>query len=147
MPFGVELAFEFVGDAWCSVRTPRGTFEIVRKTSRENVGLNFDACHFLAGGGDLSEINLLDPAKICTFHIDDMEDIPKEDMTDSKRLLPGLGIVPFDEICSRLKAIGYNGLCAIELFRPEYWEWDPVELAVKAREMSIKVLEPYFDIE
>ncbi len=36
---------------------------------------------------------------------------------------------------------------SLELFRPQYWEWDPMQLAVKAREAAIKVLSPYFAIE
>ena len=145
-PYGVKLAFEFLGFAWCSVRTPRGAYEIIREVGRDNVGLNFDACHFYGGGGEMSEIDMLDPTRICTFHLNDMESIAKEAMQDSKRLIPGLGVIPLKTICAHLKGIGYDGLCAIELFRPEYWAWDPYELAVKARQAAIEILEPYFDI-
>jgi 2-keto-myo-inositol isomerase len=145
-PYGVKLAFEFLGFAWCSVRTPRGAYEIIQEVARDNVGLNFDACHFYGGGGEMSEIDLLDPTRICTFHINDMEPIAKEAIQDSKRLLPGLGAIPLKAICAHLKGIGYDGLCAVELFRPEYWEWDPYGLAVKARQAAIEVLDPYFDI-
>jgi 2-keto-myo-inositol isomerase len=58
--YGVRLAFEFLGFGWCSVRTPRGAWEIVAETDRDNVGLVLDAAHFYAGGGLLSEIELLD---------------------------------------------------------------------------------------
>jgi 2-keto-myo-inositol isomerase len=50
-------------------------------------------------------------------------------------------------VIARLKRIGYDGPCSIELFRPEYWEWAPKELAVKARTEALKVLSPYFKIE
>lgn len=143
---GVSLCFEFIGFAWCSVRTPKGAWEIVGKVDRPNVGINFDACHFFGGGGELSEISILDPAKIFTFHINDMEDVSKEAITDSRRLLPGEGIVPLPAICERLRAVGYDGLCAIELFRPEYWDMDPFDLAVRARAAAMKVLSPYFKI-
>lgn len=52
--YNVRSAFEFLGFGWCSVRTPRGAYEIVQKTARENVGINFDICHFYGGGGRLS---------------------------------------------------------------------------------------------
>ena len=143
----INLAFEFVGFAWCSVRTPRGAFEIIQKVNCNNVGMNFDCCHFYGGGGELTEIEMLDPSRILTFHLNDMEDIPKEAMTDSHRLLPGLGIIPLAEICERMSKIGYDGVCAIELFRPEYWQRDPYELAVRAREAAIKVLSSYFEIK
>ena len=146
-PYDIKLSFEFLGFGWCSVRTPRAAFEIIQKAGRENVGLTFDAAHFYGGGGSMSEIDHLDPKRIFAFHLDDLEDIPKEAITDGARLLPGLGVVPLDDICARLKRIGYVGPCSVELFRPEYWSWDPQELAIKAREAALKVLSPYFEIE
>jgi 2-keto-myo-inositol isomerase len=145
--YGVRLSFEFLGFGWCSVRTPRAAYEIIEKTARDNVGLTVDAAHFYGGGGLMSELDRLDPRRIFSFHLDDLEDTPKEAISDAQRLLPGLGVVPLDEICARLKGIGYNRSCAIELFRPEYWDWDPQELAIKARQTALKVLAPYFDIE
>jgi 2-keto-myo-inositol isomerase len=141
---GVRLAFEFLGFGWSTVRTPRGAWEIVRATDRPNVGLSFDAAHFYGGGGGLDEITLLDPAQIFTFHLDDLEDMPKEAITDANRLLPGRGSLPLDSICRCLSVIGYDGPCSVELFRPEYWQWQPLELAMAAREDAVRVLEPYF---
>ena len=145
--YGIKLALEFLGFGWCSVRTPRGAQEIIQKTGRDNVGMVVDAAHFYIGGGLLSEIERLDPHSIYTFHLDDIEDTSKEGYTDAARVLPGLGIVPLGEICASLKKIGYAGPCSIELFRPEYWDWNPMQLAVKARDAAIKVLSPYFEIE
>jgi 2-keto-myo-inositol isomerase len=145
-PHGVRLAFEFLGFSWCSVRTPRAAWEIVRAVDRPNVGINFDCCHFFGGGAELREIDGLDPAGIVTFHLNDMEDVCKEAITDDKRLLPGEGVIPLGAICHRMKAIGYDGVCAVELFRPEYWAWDPMELAKRAKESAIDVLAPYFNI-
>lgn len=144
--YSVRLAFEPLGFGWCSVRTPRGAWEIVRQTACENVGLVVDCAHFYGGGGLLAELDALDPARILAFHLDDLEDVPKEAITDAHRLLPGLGVVPLSEICSHLQAIGYDGPCSIELFRPEYWGWDPYELAVRARAAAQAVLGRYFDI-
>lgn len=146
-PYGVRLSFEFLGFGWCSVRTPRAAFEIVQKCDRDNVGMTVDAAHFFTGGGLLDELDQLDPERIFAFHLDDLEDMPKEAVTDATRLLPGLGVVPLDDICARLQRIGYDGSCAVELFRPEYWGWDPRELAIRAREAAVKVLSPYFEIE
>jgi 2-keto-myo-inositol isomerase len=145
--YGIKLSFEFLGFGWCSVRTPRAAFEIIQKVDRENIGLTLDAAHFYAGGGLLSELELLDPRRIFTFHLDDLEDTPKEAIRDGTRLLPGLGVVPLDDICERLKRIGYDGPCSIELFRPEYWNWDPKELAIRTRQAAIQMLSPYFQIE
>ncbi len=145
--YGVRLAFEFLGFGWCSVRTPRAAYEIVCKTGRDNVGMVIDAAHFYGGGGLLAEIGQLDPNRIYAFHLDDLEDGPKEAITDAARLMPGLGVVPLGDICAQLRHIGYDGPCSIELFRPEYWEWDPNQVALQAREAALRVLSPYFKIE
>jgi 2-keto-myo-inositol isomerase len=145
--YDVRLSFEFLGFGWCSVRTPRAAFEIIQECRRENLGLTIDAAHFYGGGASMSELAQLDPARIFSFHLDDLEDVPREAIRDDKRLLPGLGILPLDAICAQLKRIGYNGSCAVELFRPEYWQWDPRELARKARRAALAVLSPHFDVE
>jgi 2-keto-myo-inositol isomerase len=145
--YSLNLSFEFLGFGWCSVRTPRAAFEIIQKAGRDNLGLTVDAAHFYGGGGLMSELDHLDPKRIFAFHLDDLEDTAKEAISDGTRLLPGLGVVPLNEICARLKRIGYNGPCSIELFRPAYWKWDPQELAIKARAAAIQVLSPHFQIE
>jgi 2-keto-myo-inositol isomerase len=145
--YRIKLSFEFLGFGWCSVRTPRAAFEIIQKVDRDNIGLTIDAAHFYGGGGQMSELDQLDPGRIFAFHLDDLEDTPKEAIRDSTRLLPGLGVVPLNDICASLKRIGYDGPCAIELFRPEYWDWDPLVLAIKAREAALKVLAPHFQIK
>lgn len=145
--YGIRLSFEFLGFGWCSVRTPRAAWEIIQTAKCANVGLTIDAAHFYGGGGLLREFDQLDAGRIFAFHLDDLEDSPKEAISDDRRLLPGLGVLPLGDICSRLKRIGYAGSCAIELFRPEYWSWEPLRLAVEAREAAVRVLSPYFEIE
>jgi 2-keto-myo-inositol isomerase len=145
--YNVRLAFEFLGFGWCSVRTPRGAYEIVQKTARENVGMNFDTCHFYAGGGLLSEMDGVDASRIFTFHLNDLENVPKEAITDAVRVMPGWGVIPLGDVCNKLKQIGYDGSCTVELFRPEYWDWDPLETAKKSYETAVMALSPYFTLE
>jgi 2-keto-myo-inositol isomerase len=144
--YQIRLSFESLGFGWSSVRTPRGAFEIIQKADCDNVGLTVDAAHFFNGGGLMNEIDRLDPARIFAFHLNDLEDAPKEAIRDSTRLLPGLGMIPLGELCARLKNIGYDGSCSIELFRPEYWDWDPLELAHKAYQAALTTLSPYFRV-
>ncbi len=145
-PHGVGLSLEFLGFGWCTVRTPRAAWEIVRHTGRANVGITVDCAHFYGGGGLMAELDDLDPEHIFAFHLDDLEDTVKEAITDGTRVLPGLGVIPLDEICRRLSAIGYDGACSVELFRPEYWAWDAGDLAKRARAAALGVLSPHFDV-
>jgi 2-keto-myo-inositol isomerase len=146
-PFNVRLAFEFLGFAWCSVRTLGQCWDIVRETDRPNVGLVIDTCHFYAGGSSLRSIEEVPAEKVLIFHINDVEERPKQTIEDAHRLLPGEGVIPLHDILVRLQGIEFDGLCSIELFRPAYWQRDPVELAAAARAATLQVLEPYFTVE
>jgi 2-keto-myo-inositol isomerase len=137
---GVALAFEFLGQPLCSVQTLGQAAEIVGRTERESVGLVIDSFHFYAGGSKIEEIDALDAQKLFIFHINDAEDLPREQLEDRHRLLPGLGILPLKEIVGALQRIGYDKVTSVEIFRPEYWERDPQELAREARETVKRVL-------
>ena len=56
-PYGIRLSFEFLGFGWCTVRTARGAWEIVKQVDRANVGMTVDCAHVYAGGGSISEID------------------------------------------------------------------------------------------
>jgi 2-keto-myo-inositol isomerase len=146
-PYGVALAFEFLGFSWCSVRTLGQCWEIVREADYTNVGLVIDTCHFYAGGSLLDSIGEVDPNKILIFHINDVEERPLDTIEDAHRLLPGEGVIPLDDILIRLRGIDFDGLCSIELFRPEYWDRDPVELTTVARAATLGLLTGYFEVE
>ena len=137
---GVSLAFEFLGQTDCSVQTLDLAAEIVREAGRENLGLVIDSFHFYAGGSTIDMIDALDPKVIQVFHINDAEDLPRDQLEDRHRLLPGLGILPLGEITSAFRRIGYDKVASVEIFRPEYWERDPFELARDARAATQRVL-------
>ncbi len=138
--YEVALAFEFLGQTSCSVQTLELADEIVKRVHRPNVGLVLDSFHFYAGRSRIASIDALDPARLFIFHINDAEDLPREMLEDRHRLLPGLGILPLEEIAAALKRIGYTGAASVEIFRPEYWERDPVELAREARSAARRAL-------
>ena len=138
--YGVSLAFEFLGQTDCSVQTLDLAAEIVRKGDRENLGLVIDSFHFYAGGSTVDMIEALDPKLIQIFHINDAEDLPRDQLEDRHRLLPGLGILPLREIVSAFRRIGYDKVASVEIFRPEYWERDPFELARDAHAATQRVL-------
>jgi 2-keto-myo-inositol isomerase len=139
--YNVSLAFEFLGQTDCSVQTIDFCNEIVEKVNRPNVGNVLDTFHFYAGNSTFEAIENLKPEKLFIFHINDAEDLPKEELTDAHRLYPGLGILPIKEIKARFDKIGYDRMVSIEIFRPEYWEDDPFEVAKLAKLHTKQVLE------
>ena len=137
---GVSLAFEFIGQSDSSVQTLELADEIVQKVNRRNIGLVIDSFHFHAGGSTIKMIESLDPKRLMIFHINDADNLPGDQLTDAHRLLPGLGILPLQEILAAFKRIGYDGVASVEIFRPEYWERDPFELAREAKAATEGVL-------
>ena len=136
----VSLAFEFLGQTDCSVQTLDLCNEIVEKVNRPNIGHVIDTFHFYAGNSTFEAIDAMNPEKLFIFHINDAENLPKEQLTDAHRLYPGTGILPIKEIKAHFDKIGYDRMVSIEIFRPEYWNEDPFEVARKARQATIEVL-------
>jgi 2-keto-myo-inositol isomerase len=139
-PFGVKVGFEFLGEAENSVQTLDHGSRIVDLVGRESVGNVVDTYHFYAGGSSFEALERLDPKKLFILHINDAEDLPKEQLNDSKRLYPGLGILPVKQMKEILDRNGYDGPASVEIFRPEYWEQDPYEVAKFAKNAAEKVL-------
>ena len=137
---GVALGFEFLGQSDCSVPTLDLADEIVRAAGRDNLGLVIDSFHFYAGGSNVKMIEKLNPRQIYIFHINDAEDLPRVQLEDRHRLLPGLGILPLREIVAGFREIGYDDVASVEIFRPEYWERDPFQLARDAKIATQQIL-------
>ena len=139
-PHGIKIGFEFLGEAGNSVQTLDLGSRIVDLVGRGSVGNVMDTYHFYAGGSTFESIDRLDPKKLFILHVNDAEDLPTEQLNDSKRLYPGLGILPLLEMKQRLDAIGYDGPVSVEIFRPEYWEEDPFKVAATAKATTEKAL-------
>ncbi len=137
----VSLAFEFLGQTDCSVQTLDLCNKIVEKVNRKNIGNVLDTFHFYAGNSTFEAIDSMKPDKLFIFHINDAENLPKKELTDAHRLYPGEGILPIKEIKAHFDKIGYDRMVSIEIFRPEYWNENPFEVAKKAKEATEKVLE------
>ncbi|MDQ7820246.1 MAG: sugar phosphate isomerase/epimerase family protein [Armatimonadota bacterium] len=131
--YGVRVGFEFLGFADCSVNTLAAARRIVDAVAHPAVGLVLDAFHFYVGGSTWEMLEGLSADRLYVVHLDDAEPGPRQALTDAHRLLPGDGVIPLRELVRRLEALGYRGVYSVELFRPEYYRWDPVELARAAR--------------
>jgi 2-keto-myo-inositol isomerase len=136
----IALAFEFLGKPHCSIPTLDLAIEVVREVDRPNVGMVIDTFHFYAGGSRLDDIARVPIDKLFVVHLNGCEDLPRDQLTDGHRLYPGEGAIPIDAILRGLRARGFDGTCSVEIFRPEYWEQDPHEVARTARTKAAGVL-------
>lgn len=139
-PHGIKLGFEFLGETGNSVTTLDLGSKIVDLVGRDSVGNVIDTYHFYAGSSSWEALESLDPKKLFIFHINGAENLPKEQLNDSKRLYPGEGILPIKRMKETLDRIGYDGPASVEIFRPEYWERDPFVVTKEAMEAAEKAL-------
>jgi 2-keto-myo-inositol isomerase len=127
--YGVQVGFEFLGSAACSISTLRAARSVLADLDDPRVGLVIDAFHFFVGGSRLEDLDGLRGHEVFIVHLDDAPDGEPSRLTDAERLLPGHGALPLQSLVARLQALGYRGVYSLELFRPEYWRWDPEVLA------------------
>ncbi|MCT4619972.1 MAG: sugar phosphate isomerase/epimerase [Marinisporobacter sp.] len=141
-----KLAFEFVGYPNCSVNRFEQAYDIVKTVNKDHVGIVLDCFHFYAMLSNLSSLKEMDVKKLFIFHIDDAENLPFGALRDDKRIWPGDGAIDLDGILKILKEIGYDKMVSVELFRPEYWEWDIEKTIQVGKEKTIKVVSKYFEV-
>jgi 2-keto-myo-inositol isomerase len=146
-PYSMRIALEFCGYPNCSVNTLAQAYDIVQEVNRNNVGIVLDCFHFHAMNSRIEDLQAVDPTKIFVFHIDDCEDLPVGALRDHHRVWPGDGTIDLDRILRALKDIGYNEMVSVELFRPEYWEWNAEKTIQVAKEKTEKLVSNYFEIE
>ena len=140
-PYGVGIAWEFLGFPWCTVRTVAQSWEIFQIVERENIGMVIDTCHYFAGDSTLDSVRAVKAENLAIFHINDVEKMPKEKIEDANRLFPGDGVIPLKEIIEAVRSTGFDGVASVEIFRPAYWTRAPGLVAKEALAKSKKVLE------
>jgi sugar phosphate isomerase/epimerase len=74
-PYGVQIAFEFLAPATCSVRTLAQAWEIVQAAGRANLGLVLDTYHLIVGGSRWESLETVPVERMLIVHIND-EDSP-----------------------------------------------------------------------
>lgn len=127
--FGVRIGFEFIGFPKYSATTLDASLAILEEAACSGAGLIIDSFHFYVGASSFDMLDRVDPSQLLLVHLSDAEPLGREQLTDSHRLLPGDGVIPLRELVKRLESLGYTGPYSIELFRPEYWAMEPVEVA------------------
>jgi len=137
---GIKLGFEFQSYPNCSVRTLEAAWDIVSELDRAEVGLVIDTFHIANGGTSLNALRRVKSEKVFVFQVGDCEKLPPGKAQSNQRLLPGAGTIPIRKIWDDLNAVGFDRLATVEAPRQEYWERNPAELAVEAKQALAKSL-------
>ena len=109
------------------------TLRMIREAGHANVRPMLDFFHFWSGLSKLSDLDLLEAGELRHAHFQDLLDGPREAIDNDYRLIPGDGVAPLDAILGKLGEKGYTGSLSVELFRAEYVQGDPYEVASEIR--------------
>ena len=140
----IKISLEFCGAPNCSINQFGTAYDVVKAVDRDNVGITVDTFHFHEMCSKLEDLKAADGNKIFAYHLNDCEDLPLGSCGDDKRLWPGEGVVDHAGIAGALKEIGFDGVCTIEEFRPEYYAMSHDENVKKAAEVTRDFVEKYF---
>lgn len=120
---GTSIAIEPLG-RHPFVPGPKEALRIVEEADHEQVGIMMDTFHYYKSAVSLEDIASIPIELLAIVHINDCEDLPREELTDGHRLWPGEGVTPLHEMLGAIKENGYEGVLSVEIFRREYWEKD-----------------------
>ena len=140
----MRISLELCGAPNCSINQFGTAYDVVKAVDRDNVGITVDTFHFHEMCSKLEDLKAADGKKIFAYHLNDCEDLPLGSCGDDKRLWPGEGVVDHAGIAAALKEIGFDGVCTIEEFRPEYYEMSHEENVKKAAEVTKAFVQKYF---
>jgi sugar phosphate isomerase/epimerase len=89
-----------------------------------------DVYHLFRGDSGFDALKMLEGHVIEMFHMNDyVAEIPREQQQDKDRVYPGDGVAPMKAILTDLKNMGGTKILSLELFNPDYWQQDALEVA------------------
>ncbi|MBL7153948.1 MAG: sugar phosphate isomerase/epimerase [Phycisphaerae bacterium] len=103
---------------------------VVVESGHPKASLLPDVFHIYNGGSDFHGLKTISGRAIQVFHLNDYPaDPPRGVIRDSHRIFPGDGVAPLNQIIGDLHANGGNTVLSIELFNPNYYKQDALEVA------------------
>jgi len=133
----VSVAFEFI--AGSSASTLRDAVKIIEASGAPNTGLIIDTFHYYVGQSTLDALKDFPLERLWVVHFNDVEPGALQTLTDRNRVLPGDGVIRLDEFAQWLKGKQWDGWLSVELFREDYWQRNPFEVAKE----SMNALKPF----
>jgi sugar phosphate isomerase/epimerase len=114
---GLGLFLEPLG--WAPVNRVGQALQIFDIIDRDNVGLAVDFWHFWVSGDTPEDVATLDPKLIHAVHVCDGIPVPAGEIPDqavSRNVWTGGGSIPLQEWVDAVKATGFDGWYACEIF-------------------------------
>ncbi|MDR8390368.1 sugar phosphate isomerase/epimerase [Aliifodinibius sp. S!AR15-10] len=144
---GISLALEYVGPktVWTANRYPflhtmAETKELIAAIGQPNVGFHLDTAHWHSAGETKEDILSLSSDDVISADLNDvLAGVPREELPDTKRELPGAtGVVNITEFLEALVEIGFEGPIQAEPFNEELNQMADQKAAMKTAEAMKK---------
>lgn len=127
--FGVIPAFEYLGFVE-DIRTIEDAIDIMDRADDPDAQIVLDPFHCYVGGGPIESIRKLKGSQVAVSHFNDAPAQPTPStQRDPDRVMPGDGAVNLKLYCDCLRSIGFAGYLSLELFRPDLWQQNPLDVA------------------
>ena len=146
--YGYRLGLEFVAPQgnflerpYKFVSTLAEAMHLIGRIGRPNVGLLLDSYHLFVAGAREDEISSLPRELIVHLHVNDaLPCVPREELEDLRRLLPGKGAIPLVPMLRAVMKTGYDGAISVETFSEELWALGPEGAAQQAKQALDAIL-------
>jgi sugar phosphate isomerase/epimerase len=138
-PLGITAMLEFMRGS-TFIGTLPTSLDITRRAAHSNVRPMLDCYHFWAGLSKFEDLDLLRDSEIHHVHFQDVPAIPREQLDNGTRNVPGEGVSPLVRILKKLGEKRYRGPLSVELFYPELQNGDPYEIALRIRRKAEPIL-------
>jgi sugar phosphate isomerase/epimerase len=139
-PLGITAMIEFMRGS-TFIGTLPAALRLTRKAAHPNVRPMLDCYHFWAGLSKFEDLDLVQSGEIHHVHFQDVPDIPREQLDNTTREIPGNGISPLERILHKLAEKNYRGPLSVELFYPHLQRGDPYEVALRIRHKAEPILQ------
>jgi len=139
-PLGVTAMLEFMRGS-TFIGTLSTSLKMTREAAHPNVRPMLDCYHFWAGLSKFEDLDLLHDGELHHVHFQDVPDIPREQLDNGTREVPGEGVSPLVRILRKLAEKKYRGPLSVELFYPALQNGDPYAVARRIRSKAEPILQ------
>ena len=143
---GIRLGMEFIGVKTLRTEKPHAFVQSMAEANRlldeagaRNVGLTLDSYHWFAGEDTLETIRQTPAERIALLHVNDAKDLPRDQLLDQDRVLPGEGVIPLEDWLGAIRETGFDGFIALEVLGPRLEGVSPEECARLGKEAIDRV--------
>lgn len=138
--YGIQPAIVFV--KFFPLKTLGQATAVALDANHPDAKIIPDTFHMYISEGGFEGLKFLNGDIIAIFQFADAPSSTEPDkLEDQHRVYPGDGILPLEQTLKDLKNTGFKGCVSLELYNPDYWEKDLMNVAKTGLEKTLQVIE------